>query len=78
MTKWQFLNSTSTSSYVHYYDGPGLTTGGIDLQDCPDTSLETISEGLTKIPPLATDADGEFTLTFEHERPHESCGQILL
>ena len=23
-----FLNSTSMSSYVHYYGGPGLTTGG--------------------------------------------------
>ena len=59
------LNSTSTSSYVHYYDGPGLTTRGIDLQIANDTSLETISEGLTKIPTLATDADGVFSLTFD-------------
>ena len=59
------LNSTSMSHYVHYYDGPPLTTSGIDLQIANDTSLETISEGLTKIPPLATDADGEFTLTFD-------------
>ena len=61
----QFLNSTSTSSYVHYYDGPPLTTSGIDLQDTDDESLATISEGLTKIPTLATDADGVFTLTFD-------------
>ena len=60
-----FLNSTSTSSYVHYYGGPGLTTGGIDLQDTDDTSLERISEGLTKIPPLASEPDNEFTLTFD-------------
>ena len=30
-----------------------------------DNPLATISEGLTKIPPLATDADGKFTLTFD-------------
>ena len=27
------LNSTSVSSYVHYYGGPVLTTSGIDLQN---------------------------------------------
>ena len=59
-----WLNSTSMSHYVHYYDGPALTTSGIQLLDTDDESLATISGGLTKIPPLATDADGEFTLTF--------------
>ena len=61
----RFLNSTSTSSYVHYYDGPPLTTSGIDLQIANDTSLDTIKVGLTKIPTLATDADGVFSLTFD-------------
>ena len=61
----QFLNSTSMSHYVHYYKGPDLATTGIQLQDTDDGSLATISEGLTKIPPLATDADGKFTLTFD-------------
>ncbi len=60
------LNSTSMSHYVHYYDGPDLTTKGIQLLDTTtDNPLETIEAGLTKIPPLATDADGEFTLTFD-------------
>ena len=57
------LNSTSMSHYVHY-DGPPLTTSGIDLQIANDTSLETISEGLTKIPPLASEPDKTFTMTF--------------
>ena len=61
----RFLNSTSASSYVHYYGGPGLTTSGIDLLNTDDTSLDEIGEGLTIIPPLATDADGEFTLEFD-------------
>ena len=62
------LNSTSTSSYVHYYDGPALTTSGIDLLNTTaDNPLATITPGLTKIPPLATDADGKFTLTFNTE-----------
>ena len=64
----EFLNSTSTSSYIHYYSGPVLTTSGIQLQDTDDDSLVTISGSLTKIPPLATDADGEFTLTFNTSR----------
>ena len=34
-----------------------------------DTSLDTISSaGLTKIPTLATDADGVFSLTFDTDQ----------
>ena len=42
-----------------------LQPAGIELLNTTDNPLDTISEGLTKIPPLATDADGEFTLTFD-------------
>ena len=63
----RFLNSTSASNYVHYYGGPGLETAGIQLQNTSDTSLNTIKAGLTKIPPLASEIDNEFTLTFTTE-----------
>ena len=59
------LNSSSVSRYIHYSGGPDLTTDGIQLLDDTDMSLVTISEGMTKIPTLATDADGKFTLTFD-------------
>ena len=59
------LNSSSVSRYIHYSGGPGLTTEDIQLLDDTDKSLETISEGMTKIPTLAIGADGNFTLTFD-------------